>query len=143
MSRAEQKSEREEPLKGALHKNLTRGAFLAAFWRTTCSALRDTEYSISTKLGRIGRFAMEMERRGRARRIPSLRFLVRPRRVETRTERGFPHFHSNYGYCSLTGLKGQPQQNHGAPQFLVQNLKGEHPSSFFCFNECEPETAIA
>ena len=74
---------------------------------------------------------MEMERRGRARVICSLRFLVRPRRLETRTERGFPHFHSNYGYCTLTGLKGQPQQNHGVPQFLVQNPKmcvgkGEH-----------------
>jgi len=41
--------------------------------------------------------------------------------LETRTERGFPHFHSNGGYCSLAHLKRQTRQNRGVRQILAQN----------------------
>src|SRR6516225_2270957 len=72
-------------------------------------------------MGRIRCFAVEMARRGRAGGITNLRFLVRPRRLETRTERGFPHFPSNGGYCSLAHLKRQIRQNRGVRQILAQN----------------------
>jgi len=72
-------------------------------------------------MGRIRCFAVEMARRGRAGGITNLRFLVRPRRLETRTERGFPHFPSNGGYCSLAHLKRQTRQNRGVRQILAQN----------------------
>ena len=74
-------------------------------------------------MGRIRCFAVEMARRGRSGEITNLRFLVRPRRLETRTERGFPHFHSNGGYCSLAHLKRQTRQNRGVRQILAQNRK--------------------
>ena len=74
-------------------------------------------------MGRIRCFAVEMARRGRAGGITNLRFLVRPRRLETRTERGFPHFPSNGGYCSLAHLKRQTRQNRGVRQILAQNRK--------------------
>jgi len=64
-----------------------------------------------------------MARRGRAGGITNLRFLVRPRRLETRTERGFPHFPSNGGYCSLAHLKRQTRQNRGVRQILAQNRR--------------------
>jgi len=41
--------------------------------------------------------------------------------LETRTERGFPHFPSNGGYCSLAHLKRQTRQNRGVRQILAQN----------------------
>ena len=81
----------------------------------------EAEYPISKKMGRIRCFAVEMARRGRAGGITNLRFLVRPRRLETRTERGFPHFPSNGGYCSLAHLKRQTRQNRGVRQILAQN----------------------
>ena len=74
-------------------------------------------------MGRIRCFAVEMARRGRAGGITNLRFLIRPRRLETRTERGFPHFPSNGGYCSLAHLKRQARQNRGVRQILAQNQK--------------------
>ena len=83
----------------------------------------EAEYPISKKMGRIRCFAVEMARRGRAGGITNLRFLVRPRRLETRTERGFPHFPSNGGYCSLAHLKRQTRQNRGVRQILAQNRK--------------------
>jgi len=43
--------------------------------------------------------------------------------LETRTERGFPHFPSNGGYCSLAHLKRQTRQNRGVRQILAQNQK--------------------
>ena len=79
------------------------------------------EYSISKKMGGIRCFAVEMARRGRSGGTTNLRCLVRPRRLETRTERGFPHFHSNGGYCSLAHLKRQTRQNRGVRQILAQN----------------------
>ena len=78
-------------------------------------------------MGRIRCFAVEMARRGRAGGITNLRFLVRPRRLETRTERGFPHFPSNGGYCSLAHLKRQTRQNRGVRQILAQNRFLEIP----------------
>jgi len=41
--------------------------------------------------------------------------------LETRTERGFPHFHSNGGYRSLAHLKRQTLENRAVRQILVQN----------------------
>jgi len=74
------------------------------------------EYSISKKMGGIRCFAVEMARRGRSGGTTNLRCLVRPRRLETRTQRGFPHFHSNGGYCSLAHLKRQnPPKSRGPP----------------------------
>ncbi len=81
----------------------------------------EAEYPISKKMGRIRCFAVEMARRGRAGGITNLRFLVRPRRLETRTERGFPHFPSNGGYYALAHLKRQNFQNRGVRQILAQN----------------------
>jgi hypothetical protein len=74
-------------------------------------------------MGRIRCFAVEMARQGRSGGITNLRFLVRPRRLETRTERGFPHFHSNGGYRSLAHLKRQTLENRGVRQILAQNRK--------------------
>jgi hypothetical protein len=95
------------------------------------------------KMGRIRCFAVEMARRGRSGGIANLRFLVRPRRLETRTERGFPHFHSNGGYCSLAHLKRQALQNRGVRQILAQNQKStmfelyaEHFTKVFRTNIC-------
>ena len=89
-------------------------------------------------MGRIRRircFAVEMARRGRSGGITNLRFLVRPRRLETRTERGFPHFHSNGGYCSLAHLKRQTLQNRGVRQILAQNrFKAGSSENLFGFS---------
>jgi hypothetical protein len=65
--------------------------------------------------------------------MTNLRSLVRPRRLETRTERGFPHFHSNGGYCSLAHLKRQTLQNRGVRQILAQNPKITPASFAFAF----------
>ena len=78
-------------------------------------------------MGRIRCFAVEMARQGRSGGITNLRFLVRPRRLETRTERGFPHFHSNGGYCSLAHLKTpNPPKSRGPPDSRAEPLYGKH-----------------
>src|SRR6516164_4406783 len=78
--------------------------------------LASSKYPISKKMGGIRCFAVEMARRGRSGGTTNLRCLVRPRRLETRTQRGFPHFHSNGGYCSLAHLKRQnPPKSRGPP----------------------------
>jgi hypothetical protein len=43
--------------------------------------------------------------------------------LETRTERGFPHFPSNGAYYALAHLKRQNLQNRGVRQILAQNEK--------------------
>jgi hypothetical protein len=87
----------------------------------TTSALRKAEYSISKKNGQNSLLCCGNGAPRAVGGITNLRFLVRPRRLETRTERGFPHFHSNGGYCSLAHLKRQTLQNRGGHQILAQN----------------------
>jgi hypothetical protein len=74
-------------------------------------------------MGKIRCFAVEMARQGRLEGTANLRILVRPRRLETRTERGFPHFPSNGAYYALAHLKRQNLQNRGVRQILAQNEK--------------------
>jgi hypothetical protein len=69
--------------------------------------------------------AVEMTLRGRKTVILTARSSRCPRSLETRTERGFPHFHSN-------GCGGGPicqnyktRQNRKGLQILVQNRKGQ------------------
>jgi hypothetical protein len=85
--------------KWALNENLTKCAFYAAFCKALNSPIRQAQGSNAKKMGRIRGFVVEMTHRGPRQRNPQPNILVRPRCLETRKERGFPHFHSDRCYC--------------------------------------------
>ena len=64
---------------------------------------------IFKEMGRIPAFGMEMTRRGRYRGSLSPEIVTRPRCLETRTERGFPHFHTDDGYGGRSTSKARPE----------------------------------
>ena len=65
---------------------------------------------------------MEMARRGKPWQLPTRRSTP-PRRLETRTERGFPHFHSDHGGWTPIRQEDEPRQNLGLRQIPAQNRK--------------------
>jgi hypothetical protein len=56
---------------------------------------------------------MEMTLRGRRERNLDLPFLPRPRSLETRKQRGFPHSHRDDCCCDPLELKPEPRMNTG------------------------------
>ncbi len=64
-------------------------------------------------MGSIRCFAVEMTRRGPWGEVPLLAISSVPRRLETRTERGFQHSHSDGGYVVPFPQKSQIRLNRG------------------------------
>ena len=52
-------------------------------------------------------------------------FLSVPRNLETRTNRGFPHFHSDYGAGTRFDRKADPAKIAGPVRFLHRTVKAK------------------
>ena len=75
--------------------------------------------------GQDYRFAVEMTLRGTTAEFFSEELLSVPRSLETRTKRGFPHSHSDYGDGTRFGRNANPAEIAGPVRFLHRTVKSK------------------
>jgi hypothetical protein len=91
---------------------------LRGFLKTRILALRSAQRRYLHQNGQDCGFSVEMTLRGIYGAIFAEDLLSVPRSLETRTKRGFPHSHSDYGDSSPVCPKAKPARIAGPVRFL-------------------------
>ena len=96
---------------------------LRGFLETHILVLRSRQRQDSHQNGHNSGFAVEMTFGGTSGRILAEDLLPVPPSLETRTKRGFPHFHSDHGGGLLIATRPNPNKIGGAYRFLRRTRK--------------------
>ena len=94
---------------------------LRGFLETHILVLRSRQRQDSHQNGQNSGFAVEMTLGGTSGRILAEDLLPVPPSLETRTKRGFPHFHSDHGGGLLIATSPNPNKIGGGLQIPAQN----------------------
>ena len=97
---------------------------LRGFLETHILVLRSRQRQDSHQNGQNSGFAVEMTLGGTSGRILAEDLLPVPPSLETRTKRGFPHFHSDHGGGLLIATSPNPNKIGGAYRFLRRTAAG-------------------
>ena len=95
---------------------------LRGFLETHILVLRSRQRQDSHQNGQNSGFAVEMTLGGTSGRILAEDLLPVPPSLETRTKRGFPHFHSDHGGGLLIATSPNPNKIGGAYRFLRRTV---------------------
>jgi hypothetical protein len=112
-----------DPQKNGSAQESVKVCILRGFLETRILVLRSTHRRHLHQNGQNCGFAVEMTLRGTYGGIFAEDFLSVPRSLETRTNRGFPHFHSDYGAGTRFDRKADPAKIAGPVRFLHRTRK--------------------